>query len=246
MTEPLIQLHKVCAGYGSEPVLSDADLTVYDNDYLGIIGPNGGGKSTLIKTVLGLIKPYSGKIVLKKKIRFGYMPQLTLSDIRFPITVSDVVLSGLMHRKKLLRGFSSEHRKKVMMLLEKFSLSDFQKTPYGELSGGQIQRVMLARAIISDPDVLILDEPSAFTDESFSKNIWDILKDFNRTGTVITVSHDTGVISSNVKNVACVNRTVHYHAGNEITEGLLQKYSCPVEIIAHGTVPHRVVKKHGV
>ncbi len=244
MTQKLLELNNISAGYGGETVVKNVNLEIFEKDFLGVIGPNGGGKSTIMKVILGILKPVSGRITYSKKINFGYLPQFNLNDVKFPISVKDVVLSGLMIEKKIFRRFSREQMLKADSIIDKFGLSEYSQTPYGELSGGQIQRVLLSRAIVSDPEILILDEPTAFTDKGFSKNLYKMLNEMNEERAIIMVSHDTGVISSYVKNVACVNRTLHYHSGNEISSELLDKYSCPVEIIAHGPVPHRVLKTH--
>lgn len=245
MTDKLLELKDISAGYGGELAVKDVDLEVFDRDFLGVIGPNGGGKSTIMKVILGLIKPVSGKVIYEKKIKFGYLPQFNLNDVKFPISVKDVVLSGLMSEKKWLRRFSRPQIEKADSIIKKFGLSSYADAPYGELSGGQIQRVLLSRAIVTDPDLLILDEPTAFTDEGFSKDLYSLLLEINKDRAIIMVSHDTGVISTYVKNIACVNKSLHYHSGNEISSDILDKYACPVELIAHGPVPHRVLQEHG-
>jgi zinc transport system ATP-binding protein len=245
MTDKLLELKNISAGYGGELAVKDVDLEVFDRDFLGVIGPNGGGKSTIMKVILGLIKPVSGKVIYEKKIKFGYLPQFNLNDVKFPISVKDVVLSGLMSEKKWLRRFSRPQIEKADSIIKKFGLSSYADAPYGELSGGQIQRVLLSRAIVTDPDLLILDEPTAFTDEGFSKDLYSLLLEINKDRAIIMVSHDTGVISTYVKNIACVNKSLHYHSGNEINADILDKYACPVELIAHGPVPHRVLQEHG-
>lgn len=245
MTNKLLELKNISAGYGGETVINNVNLVVSERDFLGVIGPNGGGKSTIMKIILGLLKPVTGQVIYAKDLKFGYLPQFNLNDVKFPISVKDVVLSGLMREKRLLRRFGKDQIAKAETIIEKFGLSKYSNSPYGELSGGQIQRVLLSRAIVTDPDLLILDEPTAFTDESFSKDLYSLLLEINRERAIIMVSHDTGIISSYVKNIACVNKTLHYHPGNEISSEILDKYACPVELIAHGPVPHRVLQTHG-
>jgi zinc transport system ATP-binding protein len=244
MNQPLIEIKGLTAGYNGEPVIRNVNLSIFENDFLGVIGPNGGGKSTLMKAIMGLLKYSSGEIIFSRRLKFGYLPQFSLSDIKFPITVRDVVLSGLMADSKLFRRFSSEQKNKADLIIERFGLKNYSGSPFGELSGGKIQRTFLCRAIVSDPDILILDEPTAFTDEGFSKNLYSELAVINKTTAIVMVSHDTGVISSYVKNIACVNKTLHYHPGSDLTPDILDKYSCPVEILAHGPVPHRVLYTH--
>ncbi|MFO7810485.1 MAG: ABC transporter ATP-binding protein [Candidatus Delongbacteria bacterium] len=244
MKDCLLELNNISAGYGRSVVVHDVYLKVYEKDFLGVIGPNGGGKSTIMKVILGIIKPVNGKIVFNRKLKFGYLPQFNLNDAKFPISVKDVVLSGLISEKKMFRGFSKDQIRRAENIIDKFGISEYRNSPYGELSGGQIQRVLLSRAIVSDPDILILDEPTAFTDEEFSNDLYTLLSEINQEKAIIMVSHDTGVISSYVKNIACVNGTLHYHSGSNISADMLDKYSCPVELIAHGPVPHRVLRDH--
>ncbi|HQO09795.1 MAG TPA: metal ABC transporter ATP-binding protein [Clostridiales bacterium] len=244
MNEPILEIKNITAGYNGTRIIENINLTVYENDFLGIIGPNGGGKSTLLKVIVGLLKPEKGEVIFKKKSRFGYLPQFTLNDSKFPITVKNVVLSGLVSEKKVFQKFSQEDHDKAEKILNEFGLLQYKDSPFGELSGGQIQRTFLCRAIVSDPDILFLDEPTAFTDKDFSKNLFKTLLDINSDTTIIMVTHETGIISSYVKNIACINRTLHYHPGNEITEEIIDKFSCPVEIITHGKFPHRVLMMH--
>jgi zinc transport system ATP-binding protein len=244
MNEPVLEIKNISAGYNGSRIIENINLTVYENDFLGIIGPNGGGKSTLLKVIIGLLKPEKGEIIFRKKVKIGYLPQINSNDNKFPITVKNVVLSGLAAHKKVFQRFNEEDKRKADAILEEFGLKEYKDSPFGELSGGQIQRTFLCRAIVSDPDLLFLDEPTAFTDKGFSKDLYKILLEKNKNTTIIMVSHDTGVISSYVKNIACINRTLHYHSGNEITSEILDKYVCPVEIITHGTLPHRVLMMH--
>ncbi|MDE5638775.1 MAG: ATP-binding cassette domain-containing protein, partial [Odoribacter sp.] len=134
--------------------------------------------------------------------------------------------------------------KKAHALLEKYGMRRYLKSPIGELSGGQMQRVFLCRAIISSPRLLILDEPMTYVDSNFEQEFYTILQELNQTMGIIMVSHDLGTICSYVKTIACVNRGLHYHTSNLITSEQLKSYNCPIELISHGPVPHRVLKKH--
>ncbi len=129
-------------------------------------------------------------------------------------------------------------------LLSTLGVNELWKTPVGELSGGQAQRVFLGRALISSPELLILDEPDTFVDSNFENELYQLLKEVNKKTAVIIVTHDIGTIVSYVRNIACVNKTLHYHPSNEITNELLQSYNCPIDLVTHGTVPHRVLHKH--
>ncbi|MBN2789729.1 MAG: metal ABC transporter ATP-binding protein [Candidatus Delongbacteria bacterium] len=242
--EKILEIRNITAGYDKEVIIKDINLDIYENDFLAIIGPNGGGKSTLLKVILGLLKPYSGEIIFKKKINIGYLPQLHSNDRQFPISVKETILSGLMSRRKVLKKFSREDHDAADELIHKFHLENYTDLPVGDLSGGQVQRVFLCRAMISRPELLILDEPNSFVDQGFSVDLYKILLEMNKDITIIMVSHDTGVITSYIKNIACINRTLHYHSGSEISEDLLDQYQCPVELITHGKLPHRVLKDH--
>lgn len=244
--EPIIELKNVYAGYEQTPVLHDINLSIHEHDFIGIIGPNGGGKTTLLKVILGLLKPEKGNVIyhVSKQNLFGYLPQNNRFDQRFPISVKEVVLSGLMSEKKLFKPYKKEEHQKAEELLIKYGMGAYIKTPIGELSGGQMQRVFLCRAIISSPRILILDEPTTYVDSNFEKEFYAILKDLNRTLSIVMVSHDLGTICSYVKTIACVNRGLHYHNSNLISTEQLKSYNCPIEIISHGPVPHRVLDNH--
>ena len=244
--KPIIELKNVYAGYEQTPVLHDINLSIHEHDFIGIIGPNGGGKTTLLKVILGLLKPEKGNVVYHapKQNLFGYLPQNNRFDQRFPISVKEVVLSGLMSEKRLFKHYKKEEHLKAEELLAKYGMGAYIKTPIGELSGGQMQRVFLCRAIISSPQVLILDEPTTYVDSNFEKEFYTILKELNKTLSIVMVSHDLGTICSYVKTIACVNRSLHYHNSNLISTEQLKSYNCPIEIISHGPVPHRVLDNH--
>ena len=242
--EKILEIKNITAGYGKEIIIENINLNVYENDFLAIIGPNGGGKSTLLKVILGLLKPFSGEVDFKNKFNIGYLPQVHSNDRKFPISVKETILSGLLSKRKIMNKFTPEDITKANELIEKFHLEKFTDLPVGELSGGQTQRVFLCRAMISKPELLILDEPNSFVDHGFSLDLYKILLELNKEITIIMVSHDTGVITSYIKNIACINRTLHYHSGSEISTELLDQYQCPVELITHGKLPHRVLKDH--
>lgn len=246
MMNPILELKHITAGYDHQTILYDINLTICENDFIGIIGPNGGGKTTLLKVILGLLKPFSGEIIYhtSKQNLFGYLPQNSRFDQRFPINVTEVVLSGLMSEKGLYRSYSRQDRQKAWDLLEKYGMGKYKKSPIGDLSGGQMQRVFLCRAIISSPRLLILDEPTTYVDSNFEKEFYPILEELNKTISIVMVSHDLGTICSYVKTIACVNRELHYHNSNLITPEQLQSYHCPIELLTHGPVPHRVLRKH--
>lgn len=251
MKNPLIKLEKVAASYDGKTVLREVELTVYEHDFLGVIGPNGGGKTTLVKTILGLKKPDGGSIRFfrngqeTERITMGYLPQYSAIDKKFPISVEEVVLSGLGRQRSLVGRFTSEQRAKVRDVVNRMGLQGLEKRPIGALSGGQLQRALLGRSIVSDPDVLILDEPSTYIDKRFEAKLYELLEEVNKQCAVILVSHDIGTVLQNVKSIACVNETLHYHPDTEVSaDWLEQNFNCPIELLGHGQLPHRVLCAH--
>jgi len=242
----LLEIKNLSAGYDNNIVLENISMEVFSGDFIGVIGPNGGGKTTLIKTILGLIKPTSGEMTLHiSKTNIGYLPQVNQIDKRFPITVIDVVRSG----KANSALFSSFHKntaekEKAESLLAEMGIAHIRNKPIGELSGGQMQRVFLCRALMNQPELLVLDEPSTYVDNNFEGELYLKLKELNEQMAIILISHDVGTISFFVKTIACVNRSLHHHPSNIITEEQLTSYNCPLQIITHGNIPHTVLKLH--
>lgn len=243
--EPLISIKNLAVGYENQLVLNNVSLTIKENDFIGVIGPNGGGKTTLIKALLGIIPIYKGNINLKiSKAEIGYLPQFNPFDKKFPITVEQVVLSGLFGKKKLFKKYSEADKNHAHCLMVRAGIIDLKDQSIGKLSGGQMQRTLLCRALINKPKLLILDEPSTFVDNKFEGELFDWLKELNSEIAIIMVSHDIGTISSHIKTIACVNRNLHYHESNKITTEQLAHYNCPIQIITHGEVPHQVLGTH--
>ncbi|KGK97818.1 ABC transporter [Methanococcoides methylutens] len=246
----VISLKNVWVKYDKLTVLEDVNLTVEEGDFLGIIGPNGGGKSTLLKVILGLIKPQKGEVkVLGKNPKkahqlIGYVPQYGPSNIDFPISVWEVVLMGRMGTKRLFQHYNDEDLKATQKALEIVDMLEFRDRQIGELSGGQRQRVFIARSLVSDPKVLLLDEPATGIDTRMQKEFYELLEKLKSEVTIIMVSHDLSAVSVLVDKIACLNGKLHYHGSKElIPDDIEQSYGCPVELIAHG-VPHRVLHKH--
>lgn len=241
----LIVIKNLEAGYHGNSVLHNVNLSIIEHDFIGIIGPNGGGKTSLLKVLMGLLKPLKGSIDYAiDRSEIGYLPQGTQLDDRFPITVREVVASGLKNSLKWGYRINQKGKDQLESSLKKTGLEFLQNRPIGELSGGELQRTLLARAIVSSPRLLVLDEPDTHVDNRFEMELYQLLRDLNRTMTILLVSHDIGTISPYIKSIACVNQDLHYHASNEINEEQLKVYNCPIEIISHGTVPHRVMKTH--
>ena len=245
----LVTLSDVGVAYDGYEALQHVHLEIDERDFLGIIGPNGGGKTSLVKAILGTI-PYSGNIRMAPELfrgrerLIGYMPQITNFDRAFPISVHEVVLSGLQGRKGFRSRYSREDRNKAMDLIREVGIGEVACHPIGEISGGQMQRALLARAIISEPRLLILDEPTNFVDNRFEKELYTTLQRLNERMAIIVVSHDIGTITSVVKEIVCVNRHVHRHRSNILTQEQLRNYDCPIQIVSHGTVPHTVLEHH--
>lgn len=225
----IVSLKNVTVKYGSYTAIESANLEIFEGDFIGIIGPNGGGKTTLIKTILGSV-PYSGEITLSPTLfdngrrLIGYLPQQTTFDRQFPISVIEVVLSGLQSQKGFSRRYKTAERNKALQLLDNMGISSIADRQIGEISGGQMQRVLLCRAIIAEPKLLILDEPTNFVDKRFESELYDILSELNKQMTIVMVSHDVHNISSAVKSIVCVNRTIHRHNTNTLSSKVLNDY----------------------
>ena len=253
---PVINISNVTFSYGNQSILQDIDLTVVPGDFIAMIGPNGGGKTTLLKLILGLLKPRDGRISVmgrppeKASHRIGYVPQDVHINANFPITVMDVVLMGKLSPKKRFSPTSAGDRQDALAALERMGMAHAANRRIGTLSGGQRQRVFIARALVSQPTLLLLDEPTASIDTKGQASFYRLLESLNTDITILVVSHDLLVVSSYVKSVACVNRRLHYHHQAEITGDMLESMypctvedTCPVELVAHG-LPHRVLKAH--
>lgn len=245
----LVSLRNVTVAYDETVVLENVNLDIADDDFIGIIGPNGGGKTTLVNAIVGVL-PYSGSIEFSQalfdgsKRLIGYMPQQTKFDRAFPISVREVVLSGLQAERGFRTRYNSDDRKRVAALLDMAGLNTVANNQISEISGGQLQRALLCRAIIMEPKLLILDEPANFVDNRFENELYTMLKQLNERMAIVMVSHDIGTITSVVKEIVCVNHTVHRHHSNVITEEQLLNYNCPIQIISHGNVPHTVLGHH--
>lgn len=251
MNNRIIKIDNLSAGYENKAVLHDINLEVAEKDFLGIIGPNGGGKTTLMKVILGLLEPTEGKITYydngtpTERLEIGYLPQYNSIDKKFPISVFEVILSGLNRQKNLFRRFTKEHHERVKETISMMGLEGMENKPIGQLSGGQMQRALLGRAIVSDPKAIILDEPNTYIDKRFEARLYSILEEINKERTIILVSHDIGSVLQNVKSIACVNGTLDYHPQSEVSaEWIEEKLQCPIELLGHGELPHRVLKKH--
>lgn len=238
------------AGYDGEPVIYDVNLDLYDRDYVGIIGPNGGGKSTLVKALVGLLPPMRGVVeimgedIATGRSHVGYVPQNISFDHDFPIRVWDAAMMGRLSHRGLMRRYTAQDRVAVRRALSRVEMLDLADRPLGALSGGQRQRVYVARALATEPSILLLDEPTASVDPEVRGQIYDLLSALNEEIAIVMISHDMGAISTYVKTIGCMNHKLFYSREGQLTPEMIDKaYACPIELIAHG-VPHRVVAHH--
>lgn len=245
-----VRLSDVWVELEGRVVLEDVDLTIREGEFLGIIGPNGGGKTTLLKVILGLIKPIRGEVKVfglppqQGRRYLGYVPQYGTFDRDFPIKVLEVVLMGRLGKGGSLRGFSDEDRLRALKALELVEMDHLKDRGIGTLSGGELQRVLIARALVAEPRLLLLDEPTANVDVPVEREFFDLLEHLKERMAIVLVTHDVGVLSAHVEKIACLNRRLYYHDSREIRpEDLEAVYGCPVDLIAHG-VPHRVLREH--
>lgn len=249
MKTPLVSLRHVSVSYDGHDALKNVDLDIYPDDFLGIIGPNGGGKTTLVKAIVGTI-PYRGVITYSQELfrgkerLIGYMPQQSIFDRSFPISVLEAVMSGLQGQKGFLMRYGAKDRSRALELLRTAGIEEIARKPIGEISGGQMQRALLCRAVISDPKLLILDEPANFVDNRFENELYKMLAELHKRMAIVMISHDLGTITSVVQSIVCVNQYVHRHDSNVITEEQLRNYDCPIQLISHGRVPHTVLASH--
>lgn len=247
----VVKLDDIWVHYDGIPVLEGINLSVEPNDFLGIIGPNGGGKTTLLKVILGLIKPTRGRVSVmgqtpERGRRFiGYISQHNLFDRDFPVSVLDVVLMGRYSKVGLFQRYSEEDRRIASETLKTVEMLDYKDRQVGKLSGGEQQRVFIARALATDPKLLLLDEPTASIDTNMQAEFYELIENLKQKMTIILVSHDISAVSIYVDKIACLNHQLFYHGSKEVSAEELEKtYHCPIQLIAHGAVPHRILKEH--
>ena len=246
--ENIVELESVSFAYTNVPVLKSINLTIHEGDYLGVIGPNGGGKTTLLKLMLGLLKPTSGTIKIfgsnindfKNWPKIGYIPQKAVNfDSNFPATVFEVAAMGRYGKEGLLHWPGKEDKQKIKEALQKVGMQDFAERLIGDLSSGQQQRVFIARALASEPEIIFLDEPTVGVDIKAQEEFYELLKKLNRQFhlTLILVSHDIDVVTNEVTELACINQELVYHGDPEefISKDYIKKlYGRGVKFILHG------------
>ncbi|EXJ15229.1 metal ABC transporter ATP-binding protein [Imhoffiella purpurea] len=238
--DPVIRIRDLSFSYGDTLVLEHVDLSIERGEFVGLIGPNAGGKSTLLRLILGLLDPQIGEISVlgrppgQMSRQVGYVPQFPSFPRDFPISVEQVVTMGRLGIGSFLGWYRSADREIVRRALSEVDASDLAGRPIGTLSGGQLQRVLMARALAGDPEILILDEPTANIDQRGETSIFDLLARLNARLTILVVSHDIAFISDYVSRVACLNRTLKCHPTTSVDgDAIHQLYGDHVRLIDH-------------
>ncbi len=247
----LVKIEDLWVHYDGMPILEGINLLIEEGDFLGIIGPNGSGKTTLLKVILGLVIPSHGKVSVlgkapqKSRGAIGYIPQHNLFDRDFPIRVFDVVLMGRYSSVGLFKRYGRQDKSLAEDALKTVGMLDFKDRQIGHLSGGEQQRVFIARALVTQPKLLLLDEPTASVDPNMQTEFYELLKKLKHQMSIVLVSHDVSAVSIYVDDIACLNHRLFYHGSKEIApEVLAATYKCPIQMITHGDFPHRVLKEH--
>ena len=243
-----VEVSNVSKNFNKLSVLHNINLDINEKDLMAIIGPNGGGKSTLLKIIMGILTPDTGEVKVlgmePKKARksMGYLPQHVSFDPDFPINVFETVLSGRYHG--LFKGYTEDDEKAVEKALKEVDIYKLRDRQISEISGGQMQRVFIARSIVKEPKLLLMDEPMASIDPEMQNSFYELISRLKHDMTIVLISHDVGAVSSHVDKIACLNRELFYHGPVEgSAKGLEEVYKCPLELISHG-IPHRVLEKH--
>jgi len=240
MNSPVIVIENLAFSYGGPPLLEDVNLSIREGEFVSVVGPNGGGKTTLLKLILGLLLPSRGTVrVFGKRPedarrRIGYVPQYAQLDPFFPVNVMDVVLMGRLGVSGMLGPYHASDREAALNALEQVNLRREAMQPFGALSGGQRQRVLIARALAGEPQLLMMDEPTAHLDVHMEAEFYDLLRALSRRLTMVLVSHDIGVVSQLVQTVICVYRRVDVHSTTELTGDMISNmYAGDVRLVKH-------------
>ncbi|MFC1641197.1 metal ABC transporter ATP-binding protein [Myxococcota bacterium] len=247
---PAVELRDVHVRLNGLLVLEAVDLTIERGELLAVIGPNGGGKTTLLRVLLGLVRPERGQVrVLGREPklargRVGYVPQFARFEHDFPVRVFDVVRMGRLGARRFPPRLNREDADMALQALSRLGLVDLCERPIGRLSSGQLQRVLIARALVLEPQILLLDEPTASLDTQTAAGFYDLVRDLSSNMTVVLVSHDVGAVSTHVSSIACLSRRIFCHSQELSPDALWQAYGCPIDLIGHGETPHRVLRRH--
>ena len=257
MSRAVVEIRDLRVSSNQECILEDINLQILEGTFLGLIGPNGGGKTTLLRTILGLVRPDQGEIRVfgfppndrRNRGRIGYLPQRAYADLSFPVSAFDVVLMGRYAHIGIWHRPSAEDRRLAMDRLEAVGMTHLRDRPIGYLSGGEQQRVFIARALASEPQLLLLDEPTSGVDTTAQQSFYQLLGRLKEEYalTIVLVSHDIGVVPYHTDEVACLNHKLHLHGKSPDVldaETLGKVYGCEVELLVHGKIPHRVIGEH--
>jgi len=237
---PIVTVENVSFAYDGFPVLEGVNLAIGEKDFACVVGPNGGGKTTLLKIILGLLRPIKGTVKVfgrspeEVRSRLGYVPQQAHLDPQFPVSAMDVVLMGRLRKGNVFGRYAREDKLAAAGALETVGLSGQRRDPFSSLSGGQQQRVLIARALVSDPELLLLDEPMASLDAHVEGEVYSLLRTLNERMAIVMVSHDLGFVSQMVNLVVCVKGTVAVHPTSSLTgEMIKQLYGGEVRMVRH-------------
>lgn len=223
----VVEFDRVGFSYDDAPILREVSFAIEPREFVYVIGPNGGGKTTLLKLILGLLEPSAGEVRVfgrpprECRRRIGYMPQHATLDPQFPVCVGDVVLMGRLGGRTRIGSYSRADRAAARAALDEVGLADLLRRPFSALSGGQRQRVLIARALACEPEILLLDEPTANLDPHIEEQFHDLLRRLNERLTILLVSHDVGFVSQSVRRVLCVNRTVQVHCTSALSGNVI-------------------------
>jgi zinc transport system ATP-binding protein len=243
---PLIRIRNVSFGYHDRVILEKINLDIFPKDFILVIGPNGGGKTTLVKLIVGILNPWEGSIQYDPALatRFGYVPQFSSFNVNFPISVFDFVLMGRSHSQNYLQPYRRADRMATEAILNQMDLYELRRKEMNTLSGGQVQRALIARALVSEPVALFLDEPTTSIDFTSQISLLEFLERINQKMAILVITHDPTPFATTYKHIACVNHELYYHGQNELDQHTLEKvYGCPVELLGHG-IPHTFLHRH--
>jgi ABC-type Mn2+/Zn2+ transport system ATPase subunit len=244
----LMRFEHVGCTYGGAPVVEDVSFVIGDGEFVGFVGPSGGGKTTLLRAMLGILEPAYGRVVRHHDTSLGYVPQVEAVDWSFPVTVDEVVAMTI--ERSRWRPLGNDHRRRIRAVLDRLGIVDLAGRQIGALSGGQQQRVFLARALVHDPDVLVLDEPAGGVDVATRHEILHLLADLHHEGTAIVLTtHDINGLAAHLPRIVCFNRTV-------VADGapaqvlhpyvLERTYGAPMSVLQHGGMPVVLDPVHGL